>query len=589
MSSDSEPNPGTSLDISELVRLNEELSQLRESVKRKRREREKARAEGRNVFVDLSPEIQRLNSFLLDLERIAAKLKSIRTARAKQSTQTEMLQDTLGRMKGALEKERKQLELDNITDLREQFAREREQLHTIKDELEKNREQLSKDRGAFEEEKKEFEKLRSSVVKAGAEKKEGEIVVTSTQVPLIPHERPVTEELPTMLGELQKLRENLSKERQILDDKNKELTEEKHRIDEEKRLLEARLRDAEDGRIKYITLKMKNELQSERMELTRLKKSMQQLKTDNQRERRKLEREREILVRTRTRLDNETRKMTQKAALLQAGKIPPGLFEALTEKRRGRQIEDSSRPGTKAKVEKISSPRSGVQTVLPDNAMVLRMRLGEQDYGIDISEVREILRKREITSIPRQPPYVEGVMNVRGSIIPVVNLKKRFGLPGEISSQPHAVIVEAEEGPVGLLVDHVSEVVKIPGEKIHPPPSVASGVGSEYIRGICRVGERLLFYLDIDKVLKEATPIDRIAAGLQGELSPQAERRRLGRDERRVLNAITKTGRGKMSLKEKVGFAAEKLDRLLDSLSRKGLVRVSVEGNRKVIHRIDRG
>ena len=134
-------------------------------------------------------------------------------------------------------------------------------------------------------------------------------------------------------------------------------------------------------------------------------------------------------------------------------------------------------------------------------AQLVVFKLGGEEYGIEISQVREIIRKRQITPVPRQPRYVEGVLNVRGTIIPVVNLKKRFGLPGDLTSQPHTIIVESSGGLVGLLVEAVREVIRVPGDHIHPPPSVTTGIDSEYLRGICRIGERLLIYLDVKKVV----------------------------------------------------------------------------------------
>jgi len=133
---------------------------------------------------------------------------------------------------------------------------------------------------------------------------------------------------------------------------------------------------------------------------------------------------------------------------------------------------------------------------------IVVFKLGGEDYGIEISQVREIIRKREITPVPRQPVYVEGVINVRGTIIPVVNLKKRFGLPGDPSKQPHTIIVESGDGLVGILVDSVSEVIRVPQDRIHPPPAVSTSVDSECLRGICRVSDRLLIYLDVEKVVR---------------------------------------------------------------------------------------
>jgi purine-binding chemotaxis protein CheW len=134
---------------------------------------------------------------------------------------------------------------------------------------------------------------------------------------------------------------------------------------------------------------------------------------------------------------------------------------------------------------------------------IVVFNLGGEDYGIEINQVREIIRKREITPVPRQPAYVEGVINVRGTIIPVVNLKKRFGLQGDPSIQPHTIIVESGEGLVGILVDSVSEVIRVPQDRIHPPPTVSMSVDSQYLRGICRVGDRLLIYLDVKRVVSD--------------------------------------------------------------------------------------
>jgi len=132
---------------------------------------------------------------------------------------------------------------------------------------------------------------------------------------------------------------------------------------------------------------------------------------------------------------------------------------------------------------------------------IVVFKLGGEDYGIEINQVREIIRKREITPVPRQPAYVEGVINVRGTIIPVVNLKRRFGLPGDPSAQPHTIIVESGDGLVGILVDSVSEVIRVPKDRIHHAPSVSMSVDSQCLRGICRVSDRLLIYLDVSKVV----------------------------------------------------------------------------------------
>jgi len=168
-----------------------------------------------------------------------------------------------------------------------------------------------------------------------------------------------------------------------------------------------------------------------------------------------------------------------------------------------------------ARVKRRTKSEGGTRKHSGEEQIVV-FRLGGEDYGIEISQVREIIRKRSITPMPRQPAYVEGVINVRGTIIPVVNLRKRFGLTGDQSTQPHTIIVESGDGLVGILVDSVSEVIRLPQDRIHPPPAVSVGVDSEYLRGICRVGDRLLIYLDVEKVVM-TTPTTVSDAPMQEE------------------------------------------------------------------------
>lgn len=150
-----------------------------------------------------------------------------------------------------------------------------------------------------------------------------------------------------------------------------------------------------------------------------------------------------------------------------------------------------------------------LQRQAPEAQLVV-FRLGGEEYGVEIGQVREIIRRRAITPMPGQPKYVEGVINVRGTIIPVVNLRKRFELQGYESPSPHTIIVESGDGLMGMLVDAVSEVIRIPGNQIHPPPGVAAGIDTEYLRGICRLEERLLIYLDVEKVVR-ASPTGKMS------------------------------------------------------------------------------
>lgn len=130
-------------------------------------------------------------------------------------------------------------------------------------------------------------------------------------------------------------------------------------------------------------------------------------------------------------------------------------------------------------------------------------RLGEEEYAIDISAVQEINRMTEITKVPNSPPYIEGVLNLRGRIIPAVNLRKKFGLPErEYDRHTRIMVVDVEGTMVGLIVDAVSEVLRISPETIEPAPEMSAGVNSKYIRGVGKVNGRLVILLDLERLFK---------------------------------------------------------------------------------------
>lgn len=128
--------------------------------------------------------------------------------------------------------------------------------------------------------------------------------------------------------------------------------------------------------------------------------------------------------------------------------------------------------------------------------------LANEHYGVDISAVNTIIRMQEITEVPRTPRFVEGVINLRGSIIPVIDLRKRFGLPaGETTKASRIVVVEAASQMIGMIVDAVAETLRLPCDAIEPPSPVVVSVDSEYLRGIGKQNDRLVILLDLDKVL----------------------------------------------------------------------------------------
>ncbi|WP_075355727.1 chemotaxis protein CheW [Desulfovibrio sp. DV] len=128
--------------------------------------------------------------------------------------------------------------------------------------------------------------------------------------------------------------------------------------------------------------------------------------------------------------------------------------------------------------------------------------IGEEEYGIDILEVQEIIRIMDITKIPNSPPHVEGVITLRGKVIPVIGLRCRFNMESRPhDSQTRIIVVDIRGIIIGFLVDGVSEVLRIQSNTVEPPPPVASGVESEYIKGVGKLDDRLLILLDLDKLI----------------------------------------------------------------------------------------
>lgn len=140
-------------------------------------------------------------------------------------------------------------------------------------------------------------------------------------------------------------------------------------------------------------------------------------------------------------------------------------------------------------------------------------RLAGELYGVDIHQVREIIRVPEITRVPRTPDFVEGVINLRGSVIPVLDLRKRFQLPpGGADADRRIVVVEMGDQTIGVIVDAVSEVLRLEGDRIEPPSPYIVSVDTQYITGIARLEDRLVILLDLNRVLhaRERDELERL-------------------------------------------------------------------------------
>jgi purine-binding chemotaxis protein CheW len=128
--------------------------------------------------------------------------------------------------------------------------------------------------------------------------------------------------------------------------------------------------------------------------------------------------------------------------------------------------------------------------------------IADEEFGVDILKVQEIIRTMEISKVPRAPGFVEGVINLRGKVIPIIDLRARFGLAHkDPDKNTRIIVIEITEVIVGFVVDAVSEVLRIPASTVEPPPPVVAGVDSEYISGVGKLENSLLILLDLDKLL----------------------------------------------------------------------------------------
>jgi purine-binding chemotaxis protein CheW len=128
--------------------------------------------------------------------------------------------------------------------------------------------------------------------------------------------------------------------------------------------------------------------------------------------------------------------------------------------------------------------------------------LANEHYGVEISSVESIIKMQEITRIPHSPAFVEGITNLRGLVLPVIDLRKRFSLEAqEISRDSRIMVVALGAVKVGMIVDAVSEVLRVPSESIEPPPSMTTTSRANFITGIAKLNDILVILLDMSKIL----------------------------------------------------------------------------------------
>ena len=136
---------------------------------------------------------------------------------------------------------------------------------------------------------------------------------------------------------------------------------------------------------------------------------------------------------------------------------------------------------------------------------LVSFNLDQEEYGVEVLKVREIIRMNTITHMPNTPHYVEGIINLRGKVIPIVSMRKKFGLvEAENNSHTRIMIMDIAGELMGFIVDSVSEVIRISGTEIQPSPSVAGGgIDQDCIAGVINLSERLLVLLDLDRMFSQ--------------------------------------------------------------------------------------
>ena len=146
-------------------------------------------------------------------------------------------------------------------------------------------------------------------------------------------------------------------------------------------------------------------------------------------------------------------------------------------------------------IERVKSASDSLQLVV--------FTLAEEEYGVPIQFVKEIIRKPEVTHLPNAPAFILGVINLRGQIIPIISLHSRFGLSRSEGAETKVVIVEYGGLVVGMEVNEVSEVLMLAGERISPAPAMATTINSSFISGVGKLDDRLLIILDVERILSD--------------------------------------------------------------------------------------
>jgi purine-binding chemotaxis protein CheW len=153
-------------------------------------------------------------------------------------------------------------------------------------------------------------------------------------------------------------------------------------------------------------------------------------------------------------------------------------------------------------LENVAQTEAAGTEEMSGELQLVSFKIGSEEFGVDILKVQEIIRMVEITKVPQAPIYVEGVINLRGRVIPIIDLRKRLNLElAEMDKNTRIVVVDIGGNIMGMIVDSVSEVLRLPSKTIEPPPDLVSGIDSDHISGVAKLEDRLLIFLDLSRIV----------------------------------------------------------------------------------------
>ncbi len=143
------------------------------------------------------------------------------------------------------------------------------------------------------------------------------------------------------------------------------------------------------------------------------------------------------------------------------------------------------------------------ETLLGEDVdQLITFSVEKENYGVNIQKVKEVIKIREITKLPKAPSFVKGVINLRGDVIPIVDFREKFSLEQlEYTDMTRVIVVEVDKKSIGIVVDSVSHVIRMSQDEIVPPPPMIGGIAEEYLLGIGKIGEDLIILIDIEKIL----------------------------------------------------------------------------------------